>query len=138
MWTLPTIFIFWPKENRPILIQYLSSTDQTFSSYSLLSLLCQKVYHCSTLVRSSGHAAIFKCYAGRTVQNLIKRNYLSINFFPFSKYHEGCLILEGILNFSIKLQNHCSQLFNLVCKLGDSDFDKFFGGWNQIENTHRD
>ena len=49
-------------------------------------------------------------------------------FFRFqnSKYHKGCLILEGILNFSIKLQNHCSQLFNLlVCKLGDNDFANF-------------
>ena len=86
MWTLPTIFNFWSKEHPLILIQYLSSTDQTFSSYSLLSLLCQKVYHCSTLGRSSGHAAIFKCYAGRTIQNLIKLNYLSIKSFSFSEF----------------------------------------------------
>ena len=59
MWKLPTIFIFWHKENRPILNQYLSSTDQTFSSYSLMSLFCQKVYHCSTLVRSSGRSGFF-------------------------------------------------------------------------------
>ena len=65
---------------------YFTISEQTFISYSLLSLLCQKVYHCSTLVRSSGHAAIFKSYAGRTVQNLIKRNYLSIFFFPLSKF----------------------------------------------------